>query len=323
MIWHIFGVASLFFNFENADKLVSTNSELISINKTHITLNTPNTSSNNLINSKLKQPTNIFFKNRERLSLDKIIADTIHTDNFTKSKKLETNEKIIKVDIITYRIFFNGSIEKHIPKVIAGGQENKYKYEYVNKKKIVIDLGTYKFIKVKAYQGNAAEYVNLIDLETVPKYFKKNNYQYHFNIDSRRSFVNEMTLASFFGAMLEVNYLDISCNGFSHKDGSSAPSRSHINGNNGDFKYLRLDKTLKCGSGTSLNISKSAVALDYQRQNKWNDALYKFGWKGMLGWTYTVKKKTKHLHHITHKTTNHQHHLHVQNYEPEFKEIKQ
>jgi hypothetical protein len=46
-----------------------------------------------------------------------------------------------------------------------------------------------------------------------------------------------MTLASFFGAMLEVNYLDISCNGFSH--GSSKPSRSHINGNNGDFKYLR------------------------------------------------------------------------------------
>jgi hypothetical protein len=26
-----------------------------------------------------------------------------------------------------------------------------------------------------------------------------------------------MTLASFFGAMLEVNYLDISCNGFSHQ----------------------------------------------------------------------------------------------------------
>jgi hypothetical protein len=53
-----------------------------------------------------------------------------------------------------------------------------------------------------------------------------------------------MTLASF-GAMLEVNYLDISCNGFSHQNGSSKPSRSHINGNNGDFKYLRLDKALE------------------------------------------------------------------------------
>jgi hypothetical protein len=30
--------------------------------------------------------------------------------------------------------FFNGSIEKHIPTVIADGKENKYKYEYITKK---------------------------------------------------------------------------------------------------------------------------------------------------------------------------------------------
>jgi hypothetical protein len=53
----------------------------------------------------------------------------------------------------------------------------------------------------------------------------------------------------------------------------------------------------------------------------WNDALYKFGWK-KNGWSYTIKKK-RHLHHITHKTANHHHHLHVQDYEPDFKEIKQ
>lgn len=122
--------------------------------------------------------------------------------------------------------------------------------------------------------------------------------------------------------MLEVNYLDISCNGFSHEDGSSRPSRSHINGNNGDFKYLRIKKTMECGSGTSLNISRSPDALDVVRQNKWIDALYKFGWKQMLGWSYTINKKTEYLHHITHKTKNHHHHLHVQSYEPQFKEIK-
>jgi hypothetical protein len=41
------------------------------------------------------------------------------------------------------------------------------------KKKITLDLGTYKIIKVNSYQGDAGEYVNLIDLETVPKYFKR------------------------------------------------------------------------------------------------------------------------------------------------------
>jgi hypothetical protein len=134
MIWQILGVASLFFNSENADKLVGTNSELISINKTHITPNTTNTSKNIIMNSRLNQSTNLFFKNRERPGIEKIIVDTIPTDNFVKSKKFKTNEKIRKVDIITYRIFFNGSIEKHIPKVIADGQENRYKYAYINKK---------------------------------------------------------------------------------------------------------------------------------------------------------------------------------------------
>lgn len=105
MIWQILGVASLFFNSENTDKLVSTNSELISINKTHITPNTTNTSKNIIINSKLNLPTNLFFKNRERLGIEKIVADRIPTDNFIKSTGFKTNEKIIKVDIITYRIF--------------------------------------------------------------------------------------------------------------------------------------------------------------------------------------------------------------------------
>jgi hypothetical protein len=323
MIWHILGIASLFFNFENTDKLVRDNSELISINKTHIAADAVNITTSNLLNHKPKEPKNLFLKNRAIPDVDRITLDSISKGHFEDSKNFESNEKVDKIALITYRIFFNGSIEKHIPTVIADGKENKYKYEYITKKKITLDLGTYKVIKVNSYQGDAGEYVNLIDLETVPKYFKKDDYQYHFNIDSRRSFVNEMTLASFFGAMLEVNYLDISCNGFSHKNGSSKPSRSHINGNNGDFKYLRLDKTLECGAGTSLNISKYADSLDYERQNKWNDALYKFGWKKMLGWSYTIKKKTKYLHHITHKTANHHHHLHVQDYEPDFKEIKQ
>lgn len=322
MIWHILGVASLFFNFEKADNLVSNNSELISIN-TNKVLDAPYTSLDNLVDIKHKQSSILFFINKAETRLKKTRTDTIHKDNFVNSKKIASTAKVKRIDIVTYRIFSNGSIEKHIPQVIADGKENQYKYEYISKKKIAIDLGTYKIIKVKAYHGEEGEHVNLINLEAVPKYFKKNNHQYHFNIDSRRSFVNERTLASFFGAMLEVNYLDISCNGFSHEDGSSKPSRSHINGNNGDFKYLRLDKTLPCGAGTSLNINKSADSLDYRRQNNWNDALYKFGWKDMLGWTYTVNKKTKYLHHIDHKTTNHHHHLHVQNYDPEFKEIKQ
>ncbi|WP_366184071.1 hypothetical protein [Flavobacterium ovatum] len=243
--------------------------------------------------------------------------DTIKSKIKNKIDPLKSNT------VVTYQIHHNGKIEKIIPKKITKEFKNKYRYIYFDKKGKKYNLGDFTIYKTHKFKGTEGETVNLVNLEEVPKTYKKGKLQYHFNIDSPRSYVNEKTLASFFGAMLEVNYLDIGCNGFSHKDGSSKPSKSHINGNNGDFKYLRKNKSLECGAGTSLNISSSPDSLDYPRQNKWNDALYKFGWKNMLGWTYTVRKKTKYLHHITHKTTNHHHHLHVQNYEPQFKEIKE
>ena len=171
------------------------------------------------------------------------------------------------------------------------------------------------------FRGPKGVFVNLINLEEVPKHYKKGKYKYLFYVDSPRSYVNEKTLASFFGAMLEVNFTDISCNGFSHKDGSSKPSKSHINGNNGDFKYLRIDKAVACGAGTSLNILKNPDSLDFNRQNEWNDALYKFGWKKMLGWTYKRNGKTKKLSHIPHNTKDHYHHLHLQQYRPLYEEI--
>lgn len=324
MIWHILGAVSLFFNVAKTDKIVSSNSELISTNKTQLVLKTSKIQLHSTANTSNELFSKLFINKDHRFFLVEPSNDTIHSNNASKALlEVRKNKPAQRIDIITYRVFYNGSIEKHIPKLIAAGNENKYKYEYVTKEGKTINLGSFKIHKTQTFKGTEEEFVNLINLETVPKYFKQNNYQYHFNIDSRRSFVNEQTLASFFGAMLEVNYLDISCNGFSHKDGSSLPSRSHINGNNGDFKYLRVDKTLECGPGTSLNINKAPDSLDYPRQNKWNDALYKFGWKKMLGWTITIKKTTKKLHHITHRTKNHHHHLHVQNYEPDFKEIKQ
>ena len=322
MIWHILGAVSLLFSNAKTDEVVRNNSELILTNKTH-SISKLTTARYLKAYTENRSSTDFVLVKDENLWLFESKRDTIPRDIIAKTKEVKKNKPVQKIDIVTYRIYFNGSIEKHIPKVIAAGNEYKYKYEYIPKEEKAIDLGSYKVHKTKAFGGGKDEYVNLINLETVPKYFKRNNHQYHFNIDSRRSYVNEQTLASLFGAMLEVNFLDISCNGFSHKDGSSKPSRSHINGNNGDFKYLRVDKVLECGPGTSLNISKSPDSLDYSRQNKWNDALHKFGWKKFLGWTYTIKKTTKKLHHVSHKTANHHHHLHVQNYEPDFKEIKQ
>ena len=229
----------------------------------------------------------------------------------------------VSKDIITYHIYSDGSIEKHIPKVIKEEYKKKYKYVYHDKDANLHEMGTYDIIPTQMFKGKNGVLINLIDFDKVTKTYKKENYQYTFNVDSPRKYVNEKTLASLFGAMLEVNYNDISCNGFSHSDGSSRPSVSHINGNNGDFKYLRKDKKLMFGDGTSLDISANPDMLDDVRQNKWNDALYKFGWKSMLGWTYTRDGKINYLHHLPKNTDNHHHHLHLQGYSPNYKEIKE
>ena len=239
--------------------------------------------------------------------------DRFHGDN---------HKPVDAKDIVTYHIYANGEIEKHIPKSIKSGYEKKYAYIYHDKSDSLHELGTYDIIPTQVYGGAKGTKVNLINLDNVKKSYKKENYQYTFNVDSPRKYVNEKTLASIFGAMLEVNYNDISCNGFSHPDGSSKPSVSHINGNNGDFKYLRKDKKLMFGDGTSLDISANPDMLDDVRQNKWNDALYKFGWKSMLGWTYKRNGKVNYLNHLPKNTKNHHHHLHLQGYKPSFKEIK-
>ncbi|GAB0156699.1 hypothetical protein CHRYSEOSP005_19660 [Chryseobacterium sp. Alg-005] len=226
-------------------------------------------------------------------------------------------------DIITYHIYSDGRIEKHIPKVIKEENKKKYKYVYHDKDNGVHELGTYDIIPTQMYNGKKGVLVNLINFDKVNKTYRNGAYQYTFNVDSPRKYVNEKTLASLFGAMLEVNYNDISCNGFSHADGSSSPSVSHINGNNGDFKYLRKDKKLMFGDGTSLDISANPDKLDDVRQNKWNDALYRFGWKSMLGWSYKRNGKVHYLNHLPKNTKNHHHHLHLQGYKPNYKEIKE
>ena len=241
--------------------------------------------------------------------------------------------RFISPGIVTYHIYHDGKIERHIPENINTEYKNKYKYVYHDKNSNFHQLGIYEFIIIKnkylsrsdKRYGNT-EYIHLIDLREVTQKYEKYGLKYRFNVDSNqeRYFMNRDTLASFFGAMLEVNFTDISCNGFSTGKGESGVSKSHKNGYHGDFKYLRKDKKLYKGEGSSLNIRLNPGELDVDRQNQWIDALYKFGWTNMLGWSYTLKGEKYFLNHIPKETTNHDHHLHVEYYDmKKVKEIKE
>ena len=238
--------------------------------------------------------------------------------------------RLINPGIVTYHIYHDGKIERYIPENINAKYKNKYIYH--DKNNNFHQLGIYEYIIIKnkylswsdKRYGNT-EYIHLIDLRKVCQEYEKHGLKYRFNVDSNqeRYFMNRDTLASFFGAMLEVNFTDISCNGFSTKKGESGVSKSHKNGYHGDFKYLRKDKILYKGAGKSLNIKFHPEELDVDRQNQWIDALYKFGWTHMLGWSYTLKGKKYFLNHIPKETTDHDHHLHVEYYDmKKVKEIK-
>ena len=235
--------------------------------------------------------------------------------------------------LITYHVYHNGKIERHIPINLIEYDKVKYQYIYHDINNNLHKLGTFEYVEIKNnYLSRSdkrygdTEYIHLIDLRDVPQEYEKHGLKYRFNVDTdqKRYFMNRDTLASFFGAMLEVNFTDISCNGFSTEKGESGVSKSHKNGYHGDFKYLRKDKILYKGAGTSLNIKFHPEELDVDRQNQWIDALYKFGWTNMLGWSYSIKGKVYFLNHIPKDTKNHEHHLHVEYYDlKKVEEIKE
>ena len=216
--------------------------------------------------------------------------------------------------IVTYHIYWDGRIEKHVPKVIKNGYENNYMYIYHDENEQKHEIGFANIKPTKIY-GAKSGIVNLIDLRSVPKEYRNGNKHYRLSMNTPRTYTNEQTWASLLGAMLEVCFDDIVCNGFSMSDGSPGDSASHLNGKNGDIRYLRKDK-----SGKKLDLSLTPDELDVIRQVAWNEALYKFGWKSFLGWPYKHEGKARNLPH-TKKWPNHHHHLHLQGYLPNLKVI--
>ena len=219
--------------------------------------------------------------------------------------------------VSVYRIYKKGEIINLYREEAKKGRY--YYYDSSNKEHY---LGKYNYKKItnnyfwnKKY-GNTKK-INLVDLKHVKNY-SNGAVKFGITLDTTRPYVNEFTLASLLGAMLECGFEDFVCNGFSKKDGSSSPSVSHLNGFHGDFKYLRLDKAIKTGIGSSLKINIEPEELDFTRQNQFNDALKKFGWTNFLGWTYTLKGKKHKLNHIPKNTKDHNHHLHVEKYNHNF-----
>ena len=130
-----------------------------------------------------------------------------------------------------------------------------------------------------------------------------------------RSFIRGDAFASLIGALSATGTEDLTVVGFSLADGSSpAPSTSHIDGKNGDLRYLRDDE-----SGQPLYLNRNPEDLDAPRQDAFNQALYKYGWKSLLSHTYTLNGQERTPARARH-FRNHHHHLHLQGFTPDLVE---
>lgn len=125
-------------------------------------------------------------------------------------------------------------------------------------------------------------------------------------------------MASLIGTVAETKTNDLTVVGFSLSDGSlPAPSVSHKDGKNGDLRYLRKDES---GDAVLLNQKQ----FDIKRQNTFNAALYKYGWKSMLSEQFTpagssnkmLLDDAKHY-----SKSRHKNHLHLQGYKPTIKTV--
>lgn len=127
---------------------------------------------------------------------------------------------------------------------------------------------------------------------------------------SDRMYIDPTGLASLMGALIETGTTDLMINQFSYSDGGSPyPSTSHINGRNGDLRYLRSDH-----SGGTVTVHQGQF--DIYRNSQLTQALHRFGWTDMKSYRTTgpsgpnwILPRTSHLDH-------HADHLHLQGYSP-------
>lgn len=267
-----------------------------------------------------------------RLMFNKKTYETLYLDIFTFKETLTPQHQLkIKIEfkkIDTYRIYYDGNIEKYIFNNLPYDKEKKYQYVYHDEEGNEHEIGIFKFIETtEMKKGNIAgtKKVELIDIREF-KGYDNNGVKLKFltiNTDSKRYYINPDCYAGLLGAMAKLNIDYLGFNGFSNNKAGSYPSTSHFNGEKGDLRYLSTNRK---GESTHLEYSY----FDVEQQNKFNDALYLFGWgrlEKMYSEYFTYNGNSKYLlNHTRHlridekrddkgkiiqKEVRHHHHLHL------------
>ena len=277
-------------------------------------------------------------KTKSREDRAKNLTNCIEIFKVKQCEKSKKSSTFIKSDIVTFHIYNAGEIEKHIPKQIKEGFEKKYKYVYHDKDEKEHEICTLSFVIAdtwikgakkkgvqEGWEKKGTRYYlkgtgknELVKMQ-LPLNYTKGSVIIKLADNTEREYINPTSFASIIGALGELNFSDMTMNGFTSEDGTGSPSVSHINGIAGDFRYLRKDKT-----GSNLLINENPNDLDVIRQEKFIDALVKFGYSTFLSFKITLNSKSFILKKCSHLADHHHHmHLNKAGYSPNFTEIKE
>ena len=186
--------------------------------------------------------------------------------------------------VVLYDIYHEGKMEKqdcNNPKKV------KYYYHDSNKTKHLLGKtkahSTKRHTKKNVLSKKKNDDIILVYAKDIQSFSSGNvKFKFHsWNSASGRWYINPDCFAGLLGAMIEESIEDLGFNGFSIKNGNTAGgSSSHINGKKGDLRYL----SKKPNDSPAIHLFTNHTTkiqnpkFDYSRQEKFNNALYKFGW---------------------------------------------
>ncbi|RKG31160.1 hypothetical protein D7V21_14695 [Acinetobacter guerrae] len=235
-----------------------------------------------------------------------------YTESGGKPLTTVSNQSPPTSDTTRYHIYYDGKIKRE-NKAATGFAE----FIYYDQNGKTHNLGNSKYTVAKRWSskgviGNGNVY--LVDVRHFEKYRSGAvGYKMLMNSGQQRYYIGGLQFAAFLGALCKSGYDDISFNGFSTVDGGPGESKSHINGEAGDIRYLRTDKK-------ALAVILQDALYDHERSLALVNNFILFGWgqsKKMLSENFKNPKvgvesiylfpRCNHL-----STPRHNNHLHLQ-----------
>ena len=217
-------------------------------------------------------------------------------------------------DTTRYHIYYNGKIKRQ-----NGNATGYAEFIYYDENGGKHNLGKSAYIPVSRLKAGNVVIDGDVYLVNQQKHesYKNGNIGYRWKIesDSKRYYLNGITLAATLGAMMSYGYEKYVGTGWSNVKGQSvAPSKTHRNGEAGDFRYLG-----KKGEHVTVPVHTTYSSFDMDANTRLVKHFKRFKFQAF----YTGTKASGGVAKIpgTSWAPNHHHHLHVGGHSYEVEDI--